>query len=261
MLSSMERRNRGGAVALLLAAAIPLAASVGTACGAVRRSRLTLAAKQHPNRKVEVIVQFRSGTSVRTARPRRFHHGRVTDGSRPSTASPSSSRPRGGGAPPTASGSSTSRSTRRVHSTGCRRRQARDDLPEDRRRRQAVGRAASPARASASPSSIPASAGNMPDFKGADGSSRIVANVVTSPGATRRATIRPRHARRRHHRRQLVQPRRRRPVLRRLRRHRSRGRPDRAQGRRRRRRRDDGRRHQRHCSTWSTTRPISASAS
>ena len=87
--------------------------------------------------------------------------------------------------------------------------------------------------------------GDMPDFKGADGSSRITANVIASPGATRPgddvghgthvAGIIAGNSFNRDARR---------PGVRRLRRHRPRGRPDRAQDRRRRRRRDDGRRHQ-----------------
>ena len=85
--------------------------------------------------------------------------------------------------------------------------------------------------------------GGMPDFKGADGSSRITANVIVS-GATRPgddlghgthvAGILAGNS----FNRDAADP-----AYGALRRHRSRSRRDRAQGRRRRRRGDDGRRH------------------
>ena len=109
-----------------------------------------------------------------------------------------------------------------------------DDLPEDRSARTSCGPPASPARASASPSSTPASTATMPDFRNADGGSRIAPTFVTRRRHHARRRRRPRHARRRHHRRQLLQPRRRRPGTRRLRRHRPRGQPGRAQDGRRR---------------------------
>ena len=77
----IERRWRGRTVAVLLAAAVPLGAGTSVAQAAPSaHSRLTLVAKQHPDRKVEVIAQFGSGTSERGARALvRSHDGRVTD--------------------------------------------------------------------------------------------------------------------------------------------------------------------------------------
>jgi serine protease AprX len=81
MFRSLERRRRGRAVAILLAAVVPLGASAAAAEPAPSaHARLALVAKQHPDRKVEVIAQFTSGTSARRAGALvRSHHGRVTD--------------------------------------------------------------------------------------------------------------------------------------------------------------------------------------
>ena len=65
MLRSTERWTRQ-TVALLLAAVAVLGASASVADATP--SPLTKLAKAHPNRKVEVIVQFKAGTSQRTTR-------------------------------------------------------------------------------------------------------------------------------------------------------------------------------------------------
>jgi serine protease AprX len=65
MFRFLERWRRP-TVALLLAAVAVLGASVSVADAAP--SPLTKVAKTHPNRKVEVIVQFKAGTSQRTTR-------------------------------------------------------------------------------------------------------------------------------------------------------------------------------------------------
>ena len=80
MFSSIERRWRGIAIAITLAAVVPLCASTVVAQAAPSpHSRLTQLAKKHPGRKIEVIVQFRSGTSLRKGRALvRTHRGRVT---------------------------------------------------------------------------------------------------------------------------------------------------------------------------------------
>jgi serine protease AprX len=80
MFSSMERR-RGRSVGILLAAVVALAASATVAqASPSAHARLTAVAKAHPDRKVEVIAQFVPGTPERKARALvRSHHGRVTD--------------------------------------------------------------------------------------------------------------------------------------------------------------------------------------
>src|SRR5688572_15152220 len=75
MCRSMERCRRQ-TVALLLAAAAVLGASAPVADAAP--SPLTKLAKAHPNRRVEVIVQFKARTPLRTTRAIvRSHHGKV----------------------------------------------------------------------------------------------------------------------------------------------------------------------------------------
>ena len=80
MISPIGHRTLGRAVAVLLALVVPLAASLSMAEAAPSpHSRLTQLAKKHPNRKIEVIVQFKSGTSQRRGRALvRAHHGKVT---------------------------------------------------------------------------------------------------------------------------------------------------------------------------------------
>jgi serine protease AprX len=80
MFRSIERRWSRRTVAFLLAATAALCASTSAAEAAPSpQSRLTQLAKAHPNRKVEVIVQFKSGTSQRTERALvRSRHGTVT---------------------------------------------------------------------------------------------------------------------------------------------------------------------------------------
>jgi serine protease AprX len=77
MFRSIERRWRRWTVAFLLAAIAGLGASTPLAQAA--QSPLTKLAKAHPNRKVEVIVQFRPGTAQRTKRALvRLRHGHIT---------------------------------------------------------------------------------------------------------------------------------------------------------------------------------------
>ena len=120
-----------------------------------------------------------------------------------------------------------------------------------------------PARASASRSSTRASTAACRTSRRRDGSSRVVASVVTNPDATTHAdTLRPRHACRGHHRRRRQPPRRRRlrsrqatsaspraPNL------------DRDQGRRRRRRAAPSSTPSTASSSPSTTRTTTTSAS
>ena len=264
MFSYTSRRWRGRTVAVLFAAAVPLARErVGGPGGAVRPRAPRVGGQEapRPQGRGDRPVQ---GRRVRAQGPRaRALPPRPRDRPAPGHQRPrhQAPGPPGAGAARAASGSSTSRSTRAcaapASTAAAWRRPTRRPSA-----RTSCGPPASPARASASPSSTPGISGDMPDFKSADGSSRITANVIANPGATRpgddvghgthvagiiagnsfnRAAARP--------------------GARRLRRHRPRGRPDRAQGRRRRRRLDDARRHHGARSSPSTTRTSSTSAS
>src|SRR3954453_2637280 len=78
MLSSLKHR-RGRTVAVRLAVVAGLGASTSALAASPLDPRLAAVAKAHPTRKVDVIVQFKPGTSPHTARSIvRFHHGRVT---------------------------------------------------------------------------------------------------------------------------------------------------------------------------------------
>ena len=248
MLRSIGQRRRGRIVAVLLAVAAVLLASahVGRPGGAVPRLTSDAAGEGAPgpqgrgDRPVQVRHVAAPGARAR-ALPPRPRDAPAPGRQRPRRQAPG---PRRGGA--------------RAQQAGPQRHAQRADAQHRRHRRPrklattypktvgadklwAAGITGKGIGVAVIDSGISA---GKPDFKGADGSSRVTANVIVSSAATGSGDERrPRHARRRHRRRQLAAPRRRRPVLRRLRRHRSRGRPDRAQGGRRRRRGDDGRRH------------------
>src|SRR3954464_12013570 len=78
---SPNRRLRGGAVAVLLAAAVPLAAGVSVAHATPNAAaKLASAARTAPNRQVIAIAQFKPGLSEAKARKIvRAHHGKITD--------------------------------------------------------------------------------------------------------------------------------------------------------------------------------------
>jgi serine protease AprX len=79
MLSSIGQRRRSRIVAVLLAAVAALSASTSALAAPSPDPRLTQVAKAYPNRKIDVIVQFKSKTSSHRARTIvRFHHGHVT---------------------------------------------------------------------------------------------------------------------------------------------------------------------------------------
>jgi serine protease AprX len=185
MFRSLERRWRGRTVALLLAAVVPVAASASIAQAAPSaHARLTLLAKTHPDRKVEVIAQFRSGTSERKARALvRSHHGRVTDRlsaihgfvirlpARQARALRGSKRVLN----VTVNG--------RMHSTSVNGGRLATTYPKTvgADKLWAAGITGEGVGVAVIDSGI---SGDIPDFKGADGSSRITANVIVS-GATR----------------------------------------------------------------------------
>jgi serine protease AprX len=180
------RRRRARVVAALIAASIPFAASAPVANAAQSASaRLASVAKKHPRRKVVAIAQFDPGVSERRARAVvRAHRGRVTerlpavngfairlparraralDRSRPILNVTLNARIRpngvGGG----------SLATNYPKTVGA------DKLWAAGITGKGVGVAVIDSGIS----------GGMPDFENADGSSRIAANVLATPGTTR----------------------------------------------------------------------------
>jgi serine protease AprX len=186
MSSSPKSRWRGRAVAVLLAAAVPLAASGPVAQAApTAQARLASAAKKSPNRKVVAIAQFRPGLSERKARALvRSHHGRVTD-----------RLPAINGFAvklPAREARSLRRSRQvlnvtlntRVRNTGVDGGTLATNYPKTvgADKLWAAGITGKGVGVAVIDSGIN---GDMPDFKNADGSSRVTANVIASPGATR----------------------------------------------------------------------------
>jgi serine protease AprX len=185
MFRSLTRRWRGRIVVVVLAAVVPLGASASVVQAAPSaHARLTLVAKNHPDRKVEVIAQFRSGTSERRARAvARSHHGRVTN-RLPAVNGFAVELP--------AREAGALRSSRRVLNVTLNTRMRRTGVDGGRLattypltvgadKLWAAGITGKGVGVAVIDSGI---SGDMPDFKGADGSSRIAANVVVS-GATR----------------------------------------------------------------------------
>ena len=183
---SPERRWRGRAIAVLLAAAVPLAASASVAQAAPSaQARLASVAKKAPNRKVVAIVQFKAKVSERKARTIvRSHHGRVTD-----------RLPAINGLAikvPARDARSLRRSkwvlnvtlNTRVHSTSIDAGLLATNYPKTvgADKLWAAGITGKGVGVAVIDSGIN---GDMPDFKNADGSSRITANVIANPGATR----------------------------------------------------------------------------
>ena len=221
---SPSSRLRGGAAAALLAAAIPLAAGVSVAHATPNAAaKLASAARKAPNRRVVAIAQFKPGLSEAKARKIvRAHHGKITDRlpsihgfavklparqakalraeklvvnvtlntkvhntADDSTTASLTSSDSGSG-----DGAASSLLTTYPTTVGAD-------------RVQAAGLTGKGIGVAVIDSGI---AGDLADFKNADGSSRVT-NVIANPGATTPGDDRrPRHPRRRHHRRQLEQP-------------------------------------------------------
>jgi serine protease AprX len=173
-------------VAALLAAAIPLAASGAVAQAApTAQARLAALAKAHPQRKVVAIVQFKPGVSERKARALvRSHHGRVTD-----------RLPAINGFAikvPARQARALRRGKRiagvtlntRVHTTGVDGGSLATDYPKSvgADKLWASGITGKGVGVAVIDSGI---SGDLPDFKNADGSSRVAANVMVNPGASR----------------------------------------------------------------------------
>jgi serine protease AprX len=184
--SSPLSRWRGRTVAVLLSAAVPLVASGSVAQAApTAQARLASVATKAPNRTVTAIVQFKRGVSERRARTLvRSHHGRVTDRL------------------PSINGFAVKLPAREARAL--RRNKQVLNLTLNTRVRGTGVDAGS--LATTYPKTIGADKlwaagitgkgvgvavvdsginGAMPDFKNADGSSRITANVIANPDATR----------------------------------------------------------------------------
>jgi serine protease AprX len=184
--SSPLSRWRGRTVAVLLAAAVPLAASGSVAQAApTAQARLASVARKAPNRTVVAIVQFKRGVSERTARALvRSHHGRVTD-RLPSINGFAIKLP-----------AREARALRRnkhvlnltlntrVHGTGVDAGSLATTYPKTigADKLWAAGITGKGVGVAVVDSGIN---GDMPDFRNADGSSRITANVIANPDATR----------------------------------------------------------------------------
>jgi serine protease AprX len=181
-----KRPWRGRIVAVLFATALPLASSVPAAQAAPSaRARLASVAKKHPHRKVVAIAQFEFGVSERKARAVvRFHRGRVIE-----------RLPAINGFAiklPARRARALLRSKRvlnatlntRVHSTGVDAGSLATNYPKTigADKLWAAGITGKDVGVAVIDSGI---GGDMPDFENADGSSRITANVIASPGATR----------------------------------------------------------------------------
>jgi serine protease AprX len=185
MFRSLRLGRRGRTVAVVLAAVAPLGAGASVAHAAPSaHSRLALVANNHPDRRVEVIAQFRSGTSERRARAViRSHHGRVTsrlpavNGFAVRLPAREAGALRGSGRVLNVTLNA------RMHRTGVDGGRLATTYPKTvgADKLWAAGITGKGIGVAVIDSGI---AGDIPDFKGADGSSRVAANVNVS-GATR----------------------------------------------------------------------------
>ncbi len=180
-------RWRGRIVTVLLVAVVPLASGgpVAQAAAPSAQKRLITVAKKHPRRKVVAIAQFKPSMSERKARTLvRRHHGRVTD-RLPAINGLAIRLP--------ARQARVLRRSRnvlnvtlntRVRSTSVDGASLATNYPATvgADRLWAAGITGKGVGVAVIDSGI---SGDMPDFKNADGSSRITANVIASSGATR----------------------------------------------------------------------------
>jgi serine protease AprX len=180
------RRWSGRIAAVLLAVAFPLAASGSLAQAAPSaKARLATVAKKHPHRKVVVIVQFKPGFSERRARALvRSRHGRVTN-RLPAI--------NGFAIKLTATQARALGRSKKilnvtpnapVHITGVDSGSVATNYPKTvgADKLWAAGITGDGVGVAVIDTGI---SGDLPDFKNANGSSRIMANVIASPGATR----------------------------------------------------------------------------
>jgi serine protease AprX len=179
-------RWRGRTVAVLLAAAVPLAASASAAQAAPSaQARLASVAKKSPNRNVVAIVQFKRGVSERRARTLvRSHHGHVTN-RLPSVNGLAIKLPaRDARALRRSKHVLNVTLNTRVRPTGVDAGSLATTYPKTigADKLWAAGITGKGVGVAVVDSGIN---GGMPDFRNADGSSRITANVIANPDATR----------------------------------------------------------------------------
>jgi serine protease AprX len=179
-------RWRGRTVAVLLAAAVPLAASASVAQAAPSaQARLASVARKSPNRNVVAIVQFKRGVSERRARALvRSHHGHVIN-RLPSINGLAIKLPARDARALRRSGHVLNLTLNtRVRSAGVDGGSLATTYPKTvgADKLWAAGITGRGVGIAVIDSGIN---GDMPDFRNADGSSRVTANVIASPGATR----------------------------------------------------------------------------
>jgi serine protease AprX len=187
MYRSPMSRWRGRILAILLTAVVPLAAGGPVAQAAAPQSaqkRLTTVAKKHPRRKVVAIAQFNASVSERRARALvRRHHGRVTN--RLPAINGLAIRIPARQARVLRSNKKVLNVTldARVRSTSVDGGSLATSYPKTigADKLWAAGITGKGVGVAVIDSGIN---GDMPDFENADGSSRITANVIASPGTT-----------------------------------------------------------------------------
>jgi serine protease AprX len=186
MSSSRSSRWSGRTLAVLLAAAVPLSASWSVADAAPSaRARLASVVKQAPNRRVVAIVQFKLGLSERRARALvRAHHGRVTNRLTAVHGFAIKLPAREAGALRRDRHVLNVTLNTRVRNTGIGGGSLATTYPKTvgADTLWAAGITGKGIGVAVIDSGI---SGDLPDFKNADGSSRITANVIENPDATR----------------------------------------------------------------------------
>jgi serine protease AprX len=184
---SSSSRIRGGAVAALLAVAVPLAGASVAQATPNAAAKLASMAKKAPKRQVIALVQFKPGLKESKARKIvRRHHGRVTDRL------------------PSIQGFAVKIPARQAKSLRAEKR-VRNVTLNTKVKTTSTGTETAGGLATTFPATVGATAlqaagltgkgvgvavidsgidGDLPDFKAADGSSRVT-NVISNPGATR----------------------------------------------------------------------------
>ena len=187
MFGHTTRRWRGRIVAVLLAAAVPFAASGPVAQAAPSaHERLVSVAKKHPRRKVVAIAQFDAGVSERKARALVRSPRRPRDRPAPGHQRLRHQAP---GPPGAGAGRGSKRILNvtlnaRIRTNGVGGGSLATNYPKTvgADKLWAAGITGKGVGVAVIDSGI---SGDMPDFENADGSSRIAANVLANPGTTR----------------------------------------------------------------------------
>ncbi|MBE2319505.1 S8 family serine peptidase [Solirubrobacter sp. CPCC 204708] len=175
-------RARRSAVAALLAVAVPLTAATSASAAPNAAQKLASAAKQHPNKRVTAIVQFKSSVSEGKAKAIvKAHKGKVTD-KLPAVNGFAVKLPaKQAGVLKTVKGVANVTLNTKVNTTGVSAEQLVTNFPKTTGADQAwaqgiTGKGIGVAVIDSGVN------GDIADFKNADGSSRIT-NVISNPGA------------------------------------------------------------------------------